>query len=62
MIMGPLAKIWQAVDWARKGQKENSEFTVLDILKLIVQTVIIVRQVNATCVYERRFNFLTKII
>lgn len=61
-IMGPLAKIWQAVDGARKGQEENSEFTVLDMLKLVEQTVVLVGQANATCLYERRVNFLAKIM
>jgi hypothetical protein len=56
-IMEPLAKMWQATDGARKGQEENAEFSVLDMLKLIEQTVVIVSQANATCLYERRVQY-----
>jgi hypothetical protein len=61
-IMGPLAKMWQATDGARKGQEENAKFSVLDMLKLLEQTVVLVGQANATCLYERRVNFLAKIM
>lgn len=60
--MGPLAKIWQIVGGARKGQEENLEFTVLDMLKLIEQTDVLVGQENSTCLYEWRVNILEKII
>ena len=61
-IMGPLAKIWMAIDGARKWQEQNNDFTVIDMLKLVEQTVILVGQANATCLYERRLNFLSKIM
>lgn len=48
-IMGPLAEIWQTVDGKQKGQEKNSEFIVLNTLKLIEQTVVLVGQANATC-------------
>lgn len=50
--MGPLAKIWQVVGGARKGQEE----------KLIEQTDVLVGQENSTCLYEWRVNILEKII
>lgn len=60
--MGPLAKNWQIVGGARKGPEENLEFTVLDMLKLIEQTDVLVGQENSTCLYEWRVNILEKII
>lgn len=50
--MGPLAKIWQVVGGARKGQEE----------KLIEQTDVLVGQENSSCLYEWRVNILEKII
>lgn len=47
--MGPLAKFWQVVGGARKGQEENFVFTVLDMQKLIEQTNVFVGQENSTC-------------
>lgn len=60
--MEPLAIIWQVVVGAREGQEENFEFTVLDMLKLIEQTKVLVGQDNSTCLYEWRINILEKII
>ncbi|XP_078320246.1 uncharacterized protein LOC111103749 [Crassostrea virginica] len=61
-IMGPLVKVWSAIDGARKGQEENNEFSIMDMLKLVEQVVVLVGQANATCLYERRLNFLAKIM
>ena len=61
-VMGPLVKIWSAIDGARKGQEENDKFSVMDMLKLVEQVVVLVGQANATCLYERRLNFLAKIM
>lgn len=37
-------------NWIQKCQEENFEFTVIDMLKLIVvKTVVLFGQVNATC-------------
>ncbi|XP_055998702.1 uncharacterized protein LOC130047476 [Ostrea edulis] len=58
-VMGPLVKVWSAIDGARKGQEENDNFSVMDMLKLVEQ---VVGQANATCLYERRLNFLAKIM
>jgi hypothetical protein len=58
--MGPLVKIWSAIDGARKGQEENDNFSVMDMLKLVEQVVVLVGQANATCLYERRLNFLAR--
>ena len=56
--MGPLVKVWSAIDETRKGQEENNEFSILDMLKLVEKVVVLVGQANATCLYERRLNFL----
>ena len=33
--MGPLVKVWSAIDGARKGQEENNVFSIMDVLKLV---------------------------
>lgn len=57
-----MSKIWQTVKGKQKGQENNSEFVVLNILKLREQTVVLFGKANATCLYKRRVNFLAKII
>lgn len=52
--MGPLVKVWLAIDGARKGQEESNEFSVMDTLKFVEQVVIYVGQANACCLLQNR--------
>lgn len=61
LIMGPLFKMWQEIDGANHG-KETSEMSITDVLNLIERTVLLVGQVNVACLYERRINFMAKIL
>lgn len=61
-ITGPLVKIWQAVDGARKGQEENSVFTVLKHAETGRTNNCFIRSSNATCLHERHVNFLAKVM
>jgi hypothetical protein len=44
-VIGPLVKIWSAIDGARKGQEKNDNFSVMDMLKLVEQVNIEVEQI-----------------
>ncbi|CAC5412590.1 unnamed protein product [Mytilus coruscus] len=61
LIMGPLFKMWREMDGANQG-KETSEMFITEVLNLIERTVLLVEQVNVACLYERRINFMAKIL
>ena len=61
-IMGPLVKVWSVIEEAWKGQEENNEFSIMDMLKLEARVVLLVGQTNTTCLHERWLNFLAKIM
>ncbi|CAC5416231.1 unnamed protein product [Mytilus coruscus] len=61
LIMGPLFKMLQEIDGANHG-KETSEMSITEVLNLIERTVLLVGQVNVACLYERRINFMAKIL
>ena len=59
--MAPLSKIWTEIDGVRQGQ-ESSEMQITELLGLIEKTVLLIGQTNVACLYERRVNFMAKIL
>ncbi|KAJ8315906.1 hypothetical protein KUTeg_006540 [Tegillarca granosa] len=45
-----------AVDVAKRGQAQNSDVSILDIVEWIEKTILLLGQVNASCLFERRMN------
>ena len=60
-VMGPLYKVWSELDGVNHG-KEASEMLIEEVLKLIEKTVLLVGQVNVARLYERKLNFMAKIL
>lgn len=60
-IMGPLSKLCMEVDSNDFSQTKPS-IDMFDLKELIEKTILLIGQTNATCLYERRLNFLAKIM
>lgn len=58
--MGPVSRIWEELDKAHEGH--TSTMDIEDVVKLLEKTIIMIGQVNVACLYERRINFLAKIL
>ena len=54
-VMGPLSKLWVEVD-------SNNSSDVKPSIDMFEVKELLVGQTNATCLYERRLNFLAKIM
>lgn len=58
--MGPVSRIWEELDKAHEGH--TSTMDIEDVVKLLEKTILMIGQVNVACLYERRINFLAKIL
>ena len=58
--MGPLSKIWDEIDKAHEGSTSSME--IEEVVNLLEKTILMIGQVNVACLYERRLNFLAKIL
>ncbi|XP_061187959.1 uncharacterized protein LOC133195987 [Saccostrea echinata] len=58
--MGPLSMIWDEMDKAHEGSKSSME--IEEVVNLLEKTILMIGQVNVACLYERRLNFLAKIL
>lgn len=57
--MGPLWKIWEEVD---DLDKNKSSMNVEELKELIEKTILMIGQTNVACLFERRLNYLAKIM
>lgn len=57
--MGPLSKIWEEVDDLTRSQ---SKMNINDLKTLIEKTILLIGQTNFACLFERRLNFLAKVM
>ena len=57
-VMGPLLKIWTAVESARLSQKDSVEVDLKEIQEFVEQTVLLVGQASNSVSYYRSFTFL----
>ncbi|XP_062584288.1 uncharacterized protein LOC134246041 [Saccostrea cucullata] len=58
--MGPLSRIWDEMDKAHEGTTSSME--IEEVVNLLEKTILMIGQVNVACLYERRLNFLAKIL
>uniref|UniRef100_A0A8W8JUE2 Uncharacterized protein n=1 Tax=Magallana gigas TaxID=29159 RepID=A0A8W8JUE2_MAGGI len=58
--MGPISRIWEELDKAHEGH--TSTMDIEDVVKLLEKTILMIGQVNVASLYERRINFLAKIL
>ena len=58
--MGPLSRIWEELDEAHRGN--TSKMEIGEVVELLEKTLLMVGQVNVACLFERRLNFLVKIV
>ena len=58
--MGPLSQIWEELDGYQEGA--TSKMTVPELAELVEKTIVVIGQINTACLYERRLNFLAKIM
>ena len=56
--MGPLSKIWTAVELARLSQQDSVEVNLNEIQELVEQTVLLMGQAMNSISYYRRFYML----
>ena len=56
--MGPLSKIWTAVELARLSQQDSVEVNLKEIQELVEQTVLLMGQAMNSISYYRRFYML----
>ena len=56
--MGPLSKIWTAVELARSSQQDSVEVNLNEIQELVEQTVLLMGQAMNSISYYRRFYML----
>ena len=55
--MGPLGKVWKALDEGR-GSGDDRMVRVKDILSLTEQTIVLLRQANIAAQYARRLEVM----
>ena len=60
-VMGPLSKLWVEVD-SNNFSDVKPSIDMFEVKELLEKTILLVGQTNATCLYERRLNFLAKIM
>ena len=56
--MGPLSKIWTAVESARLSQENSVEVDLKEIQEFVEQTVLLLGQASNSISYYRRFYML----
>ena len=57
-LMGPLTKLWHAFQMATTSPDDEVDITIEDLLNLVQQTALLVRQPNNTISYHRRLSVL----
>ena len=57
-VMGPLSKIWTAVESARLSQEDSVEVDLKEIKEFVEQTVLLLGQASNSISYYRRFYML----
>ena len=57
-IMGPLSKIWRALESATTAPNDEVDLTIEDLLNLVQQTVLLAGQTNNTISYQRQLSAL----
>ena len=57
-VMGPLSKIWTAVESARLSQESSVEVDLKEIQEFVEQTVLLLGQVSNSISYYRKFCML----
>ena len=57
--MGPLSKIWEEVD---DLDKDQSNMKIDELKELVEKTILMIGQTNVACLFERRLNFLAKLM
>ncbi|KAK3089006.1 hypothetical protein FSP39_000093, partial [Pinctada imbricata] len=62
--MGPMAKVWHELDSINTDNPEQnqSSMDIFDVKELMEKCILMLGQANASCLYERRMNFLAKIM
>ena len=59
-FMGPLSKVWHALESATTAPDDETDLTIQDLLNLVQQTVLLVGQNNNTISYHRRLSALAR--
>ena len=54
-VMGPLSKVWHALESSTTAPDDEADLTIQDWLNLVLQTVLLVGQTNNT-IYHRRLS------
>ena len=57
-VMGPLSKIWTAVESARLSQEDSVEVDLKEIQEFVEQTALLLEQASNSISYYRRFYML----
>ena len=64
-VMGPLSKLWQAVDTVtshKEGEEEPPQLSIGEAQTLIEQSILLVGQTHNFLLYERRKNILNSLM
>ena len=56
--MGPVSKVWQALESSTTAPDNEADLTSEDLLNLVQQTVLVAGQTNKTISYHRRLSAL----
>ena len=57
-VMGPLSKVWHALESATTAPDDDTDLNIEDLLNLVQQAVLLVGQTNNTISYHRRLSAL----
>ena len=57
-VMGPLSKVWHALESATTAPDDEADLTIKGFLNLVQQTVLLVGQTGNTISYHRRLSTL----
>ena len=58
--MGPVSKVWQALESSTTAPDNEADLTSEDLLNLVQQTVLVAGQTNKTISYHRRLSALAR--
>ena len=58
--MGPLFSLSDEMHKANEGSTSSME--IEEVVNVLEKTILMIGQVNVACLYERRLNFLAKIL
>ena len=56
--MGPVSKVWQALESYTTAPDNEADLTIEDLLNLVQQTVLVAGQTNNTISYHMRLSAL----